>query len=510
MTDRAVEEREHSGWKGANLRSLSGADVKELVGFASVVLQSNGLRTLPLEMRLLSDQLTRLDLTQNRLERIPDSIFSLVNLASLNLRANLLESLPAEQLQTSLLHLKELDVSENDLHSLSLRGVAQLRVLLAPSNRIQGGVVIADMPLLEILDLRSNKLSQFPELVNVPSLTDLSLRSNRLTTLPEDWSALSSLAKIDVGNNDISGVPKLRGAPSLAEVDFCYNRLSAVPEFDSVAALTRLSVSNNAISALPEALSGAHALKVLEANYNKLTEIPPAVVSLLLHSLEDLSLSYNAVMTLPPLPVSDAAFCLRRLDIRGNYITCEEAAHLLEMEVRGALNLCNFYETVPQKLIDKGMYLGSAESAKNWQVLQKLGITHIVNAAEIKYDGLYPKLFSYLTLGMRDDMEQDILAQLDQAVSYMTQAFDSGGGVLVHCAAGVSRSTSIALAYMISKEGRTLRDSFLHVKALRTHVEPNPGFVRQLVAYETKVHGQPSIALPPNGDVLPFLDDLSK
>lgn len=65
--------------------------------------------------------------------------------------------------------------------------------------------------------------------------------------------------------------------------------------------------------------------------------------------------------------------------------------------------------------------------------------------------------------------------------------------------AGVSRSTSLVLAYMMAREKMTLRDAFVHTKKIRKFVSPNSGFVAQLIAFEKNVHGQISVSVPERG-----------
>ena len=49
--------------------------------------------------------------------------------------------------------------------------------------------------------------------------------------------------------------------------------------------------------------------------------------------------------------------------------------------------------------------------------------------------------------------------------------------VLVHCYAGVSRSASLVLAFLMKHHKLSLKDAFRKVKSVRTQIDPNEGFI---------------------------------
>lgn len=53
--------------------------------------------------------------------------------------------------------------------------------------------------------------------------------------------------------------------------------------------------------------------------------------------------------------------------------------------------------------------------------------------------------------------------------------------MLVHCSQGVSRSTTIAIAYLMWKTGGTYDEVYQAVRALRGVTSPNVGFMCQLI-----------------------------
>jgi len=63
-------------------------------------------------------------------------------------------------------------------------------------------------------------------------------------------------------------------------------------------------------------------------------------------------------------------------------------------------------------------------------------------------------------------------------IGFIKEAITSGGSVLVHCYAGVSRSATIVIAYLMQEMAMTFNDAFQHVKRQRWFICPNDGFRR--------------------------------
>ena len=66
-------------------------------------------------------------------------------------------------------------------------------------------------------------------------------------------------------------------------------------------------------------------------------------------------------------------------------------------------------------------------------------------------------------------------------------------------AADVSRSAAVVLAALMKLEGMTLLDAWLRLKRARPRVRPNPGFAKQLVAFELRLHGRNSCVASKRG-----------
>ena len=66
----------------------------------------------------------------------------------------------------------------------------------------------------------------------------------------------------------------------------------------------------------------------------------------------------------------------------------------------------------------------------------------------------------------------------------LVSALSAGTRCLVHCAAGMSRSVSLCAAYLIRREGMTMKDAILRIRERRPCANPNPSFRHQLLRWQ--------------------------
>ncbi|KAL0227450.1 hypothetical protein RCL1_003594 [Eukaryota sp. TZLM3-RCL] len=120
---------------------------------------------------------------------------------------------------------------------------------------------------------------------------------------------------------------------------------------------------------------------------------------------------------------------------------------------------------------------------KDEEMLQSLGITHVLNLAP---SVICPKtnhfdwLSSYHVIDLLDSPSQDILSILFDTNSFIASGLASNGKVLVHCHQGVSRSCAIVIAFIMLKLRFSYDDAYKTVKEKRKICSPNAGFAYQL------------------------------
>ncbi|KAG7273143.1 hypothetical protein CRUP_034541, partial [Coryphaenoides rupestris] len=111
------------------------------------------------------------------------------------------------------------------------------------------------------------------------------------------------------------------------------------------------------------------------------------------------------------------------------------------------------------------LFLGSALHSSRREGLAAAGITAVLNVSST-CPSLYESELRYLRL---------------------TSVKEQGGRVLVHCQAGISRSATICLAYLMHARRVRLHEAFDFVRERRRVISPNLAFMGQLLQFETDV-----------------------
>jgi Dual specificity phosphatase, catalytic domain len=129
------------------------------------------------------------------------------------------------------------------------------------------------------------------------------------------------------------------------------------------------------------------------------------------------------------------------------------------------------------------IYLGNYLFASDKNLLIGLGITHIVNAAkEIpNYFKDEPEvIFQYIHLNMDDIPQENASRFFEISRKFISNAVKGGGKVLIHCRAGISRSATILMYYLMKTIGISAQQALNLIRQCRPIANPNPGFLKQI------------------------------
>ncbi|XP_028990482.1 dual specificity phosphatase 29-like isoform X2 [Betta splendens] len=133
------------------------------------------------------------------------------------------------------------------------------------------------------------------------------------------------------------------------------------------------------------------------------------------------------------------------------------------------------------------VYIGDEQTAKNKHSLQRLGVTHVLNAAEGTWNNVDTGAGYYGDMGIvyygvvAEDVATFDLSQHFYAAARFIEATLSNrqNKLLVHCVMGRSRSATLFLAFLMICEKMTLVEAIESVKR-RRRIIPNWGFLKQL------------------------------
>lgn len=132
------------------------------------------------------------------------------------------------------------------------------------------------------------------------------------------------------------------------------------------------------------------------------------------------------------------------------------------------------------------LYLGSALHASKKEVLDAIGISALLNVSADcpnHFEGTY----QYKCIPVEDNHKEDISCWFLDAIEFIDSVRDSSGRVLVHCQAGISRSATICLAYLMKRKRVRLDEAFEFVRRRRSIISPNFSFMGQLLQFESQL-----------------------
>nr|XP_033811552.1 dual specificity protein phosphatase 10-like [Geotrypetes seraphini] len=133
------------------------------------------------------------------------------------------------------------------------------------------------------------------------------------------------------------------------------------------------------------------------------------------------------------------------------------------------------------------LFLGNEKDAQDLEHMASLNISHVINVTT--HLPLYHAgTLCYKRLPATDSGKQNLRQYFEEAFEFIEEAHQCGKGVLIHCQAGVSRSATIVIAYLMKHTMMTMADAYKYVKGKRPIISPNLNFMGQLLEFETDLN----------------------
>jgi protein-tyrosine phosphatase len=134
----------------------------------------------------------------------------------------------------------------------------------------------------------------------------------------------------------------------------------------------------------------------------------------------------------------------------------------------------------PISQVEPFLYIGNRRGALNKALLKQHNIRRVVQIQDSVTTPFFPGMFAYLTYAVVDVSCCDIAPLLPQALPFIAQGIASGEAVFVHCDAGMSRSGSVIVAYLMASRSLSYVEALREARKARACIAPNPGFAEQL------------------------------
>ena len=132
------------------------------------------------------------------------------------------------------------------------------------------------------------------------------------------------------------------------------------------------------------------------------------------------------------------------------------------------------------EIIDN-IYVGNYKFALDANLMIKEGITHILNCGNgLKNFYENNNIFKYLYIPLYDSESQKLEKYLEKSNNFIKEGSENNNKILIHCGAGMSRSVTLCLMYMIMEKKYKFSEAYRVVKEKRKCAIPNSGFRKLL------------------------------
>ncbi|RNF20505.1 putative dual specificity protein phosphatase [Trypanosoma conorhini] len=419
------------------------------------------------------------------------------------------------------------------IHTIEHKGNGK-EAILYPTSSVPNVNVLEEVEMQANLPVGSLVESKLPAASTTTSpLNKLQMQSaNKKKVLPKasemddlSWEEEIALcsekgsAELLLYRFDLDTVPKELYDPPLLHVvrlDLSYNNLRSIPhELSFLVKLRSLVISYNQLTELPDSLGNLSQLERLDVSHNRLQQLPQSFMYL--QNLATLGMDYNDFAEIPEsvieiVTMSPSMPMLSVIYLAENHrITQFPKREILEKfpKLKLALdNEPNVYETYIRENLDEKLpnvsmmwnkiypdcivehvYCGGLRSAQSQLVYDKLSIQNLLTVGR-ELVPTPPIGGEHLTLSIDDIEGANIRLTFQESVDFIDQSVKRGRGCLVHCFAGMSRSATTVIAYLMMKRNMRLDEAYCLTKKGRPAIYPNQGFFNQLLLLDAELFPQ--------------------
>lgn len=130
--------------------------------------------------------------------------------------------------------------------------------------------------------------------------------------------------------------------------------------------------------------------------------------------------------------------------------------------------------------ITENILLGSHFALSAQKTLKREKVTHILSLVQSGVKPEHVADFEHMQINVDDIEDENIIKFFPQILEFIDRAVQQGTSILVHCMAGVSRSSTAVCAYLMHVRVWTAEQALEYVRERRSVVRPNTSFMEQL------------------------------
>jgi Leucine-rich repeat (LRR) protein len=252
--------------------------IKEKEQVYNLEISRNEVYDDRLHLISLMKNLQFLSINNAGLDTLPDEIFKLPEIRTLNLTGNNFRHIPYgvrnfKRLEYFVMYDNKIKLVPEWIRELEL-----LEEIILPRNEIDSiSPSIGLLPALNYLSLGANKLKYMPGSIGkLLSLQTLSLSENELVQLPSATGKLLRLRVLDLHNNKLNSLPvELSGLKRLQNLNLSNNDLHELPAvLEELTALTFFGFKNNPLRIWNHDISFSALLEHIELTGKAIDEFP--------------------------------------------------------------------------------------------------------------------------------------------------------------------------------------------------------------------------------------------
>ncbi|CAF2189392.1 unnamed protein product [Rotaria magnacalcarata] len=136
------------------------------------------------------------------------------------------------------------------------------------------------------------------------------------------------------------------------------------------------------------------------------------------------------------------------------------------------------------------LYLGCQDDALSIETMRNNQITHVINVSKTGERASFLNENDdehFLRVPINDCHNAQLRPYFDKVYKFIEKVRDNNGRVFIHCLAGISRSPTLAIAYVMRDLCLTADEAYQYVKQCRPKISPNFNFLGQLSEYERTI-----------------------